>query len=811
MLRKSKNKTIGIILLCLCLLLLTGCTQQKKLLCNPQPFDAYPTVLSEFLPEYKAEINHTSNYHALSTGSIQQCFDVQAETAIQSGIDAYWYPQYLSTVVIAVDRNQTDVIIDGWEDLRTIPEPIGISDQSMTLRLLIASIAYGLEGENFSIEPALTLLEEIHQADRLHINTYHQPVLICFDFQAAALAAQGKNMQIIVPEEGTLSFQTGILSAQPLQFEPEIKDALLTAGLRLCTGESRNPIYPSADSYASAVQPKHFEHLLHVTQEIAREFNRNVIHIRLYTAVEERELVVMALLVILLDICWMVTAMHRTMRRDVWHVLFLGGTIIAAWVLLRLYQLQLPYQGILSRLYWYAFFVLQICLPLTMLWLALIVDQPENNRILHRQIKYTVVLCLLLLLLVMTNDLHHLLFQSDGYGNWIEDQNYGILYYAIFLVDAALTVFAMITLIRKNWNSPRKLGWLLSMAFCLAILLYAVGYVMDRPVAKESDFAITNSFFSLLFFESALRSGLVPVNTRYRKLFSASPLNMQLVDEVGKTVLASANSIPLPAPLWNRLRRQPGIPILKDENTIVYANCISGGMVIWQEDIHQLENQKREYRNSIKQLHLFNAQLMKQTERKRRQLEQCIRNELFSSLEKDSREKTVMLSQMIHIMHRDDENQQLHAARAVLLLCHIKRRCNLFFLSREGDTISADELTMYINELAEFGGYASVQALLNCTIHTELNIQHAKLFYDFAYALLDWAARTQCSTLLGNLEQSGDRIYSKILPAEACTEPIFSNAMLQAIEQECGMITYKELDDTTAIWLSFPAGGESHA
>lgn len=794
--------------MCILLLVMTGCTKQKQLRRSQMPFDLYPVVMTDFLPDYTPAMQQANAYDELTNGTVLESFDAQAIPAIQKGVGRFWYPQCLSTVVIAVDRDQTDEEIHGWKDLLSIGETVGMSSKTPALRLLLGAISYGLEGEDFSTEQAIGLLEALYRSERLCLDQYDEPVTICFDFQAAAMARKNKNIEIIVPSEGTLSFELGLLSEQPLQIKDGVEEALLAAGLRLRDGRSSSSVYPDEKEYERAVRLDSFDHLLDATKNATRELDRNVIHIRLYTAADQREKVFTALLIILLDICWMVSANGRTMRRDIQRVILTAGSMIACWVLLRLYQMQLPYQGIVSRLCWYGFFVFQIGLPLTMLWLALIIDHPENSGVARRPMKRIGVICLLTAILIWTNDLHQLVFRVNPNGNWEDQYSFGVMYYLMFVLSAVLTSTAMVMLMRKNWNSPRKLGWIISSAFCLAILLYAVGYAVNVPAARESDYAITNCVFSILFFESALRSGLVPANTRYRELFEASPLNMQLVDEVGRTVLASATSTPLPAPLWNRLRSQPGTPILRDENTMVYANEIHGGMVVWQEDIRALEQMKRERREAIKRLRTANAQLAEQNERKRRQFSAEVRTELISELEQDCREKTERLFELLHTMH-EEEDGQLQAWRVALLLCHIKRRCNLFYHSQESNTISADELTMYVSELAEFAGYASIRALLTCTVHAELKIRHATLFYDFVYDILDWAVRTQCSTLLGQLEKQQDRFYCKMLPAEPCGSLIFSGSLQAAVAEEHGAITYKELDDTTAIWLSFPTGGET--
>ena len=55
--------------------------------------------------------------------------------------------------------------------------------------------------------------------------------------EAAAWNREGGNYEIIVPAEGTLSYQIGLLSDSPLTLKPGLDAALLSAGLPLASGD----------------------------------------------------------------------------------------------------------------------------------------------------------------------------------------------------------------------------------------------------------------------------------------------------------------------------------------------------------------------------------------------------------------------------------------------------------------------------------------------------------------------------------------------------------------------------------------------
>lgn len=104
-------------------------------------------------------------------------------------------------------------------------------------------------------------------------------------------------------------------------------------------------------------------------------------------------------------------------------------------------------------------------------------------------------------------------------------------------------------------------------------------------------------------------------------------------------------------------------------------------------------------------------------------------------------------------------------AYITLCLCHIKRRCNLFFLARQGDGLPGEELSIYLDELAELARYAGLQLLIRCGQRGVLEIRRAALCYDFAFEAISWALGENASPLLGYLEPEGAIWFSALFRA----------------------------------------------
>lgn len=249
-------------------------------------------------------------------------------------------------------------------------------------------------------------------------------------------------------------------------------------------------------------------------------------------------------------------------------------------------------------------------------------------------------------------------------------------------------------------------------------------------------------------------------------------------------------------------------PLLRDSDTQLHAVPIHGGMAVWQEDLSQLNRLRREIQAVQARLEAANALLREEGDVKKRLLAAETNRTMFEQLDRDMERRIQTLGRLIEALPEPPHPRDL-TAYITLCLCHIKRRCNLFFLARQGDGLPGEELSIYLDELAELARYAGLQLLIRCGQRGVLEIRRAALCYDFAFEAISWALGENASPLLGYLEPEGAHLVFRFLPGGDPGQWRFSEELTTAAAALGGQIACKDLDDAVGICMTLPLGGES--
>ena len=801
-----KRRWSLLILLCL---LLTGCSAEAsggQLISAAEGSGAYSEALLPLLPGYALRDGEDTLYAEVSRGNAVACFDVQAIPAMARGVGKYWYVS--ATVVLAVDRTRTDAVITGWNSLRESRVPVGMSSTSIVRNMLVlGALSYGLNPKEPSKREALDFLEHLCQNGGFELEGSDAPILLCLDYEAAAWNRNGGDYEIIVPVEGTLSYRMGLFSDVPLALEPGLDAALLSAGLPLASGE-RPQDFPGDYRWARTLGEEDYDWFLKVTGDSSRDLRRQVFHTRLYTTADMREHILSALFLSAAILLWKGTVSHRMMRRDVRRVVSLLSWLTVGWLLLRLFKYQQLTEGTLTRMCWYGYYLFQLALPVALLYLTEILDRAEGEKRLAHPLWPPLVCYVLSVLLVLTNDLHQLVFRFDLEGNWASDYRYGLGYGIIVAFSLLFLIIAIGKLFYKGRKSSHWGGKLFPLLFCGGLVSYVIAYIYRVPLAWESDITVNICILSVLFFETVLHAGLVPVNIQYQRLFAFAPISLTLLDENGRTVLSSRSAHPISRSIWKRLLMDMEQPLLRDSDTQLHAIPVRSGMAVWQEDLSRINRLKREIQDVQARLEAANRLLREEGEVKKRLMTAEANRSLFEQLDRDMEQRVASLTRLIKTLPKTDKPKGL-TAYITLCLCHIKRRCNLFFLARQGELLPGDEFELYLDELAELALYAGLQTLIRCGQKEALEIRSAALCYDYAFETISWALKETASPLMGYLESEGSDLVFRFLPGGDPTQWHFSEELITSVSAMGGQIACKDLDDAFGICMRIPLGGET--
>ena len=806
---KIKNKRLlcFLFLCAMCLSVLSGCAGQSE--ANKiYTTSGYRDPISQLFPDYKIAKHDIIALDLLRDGGIIEAYDAQAENSAAN----YWYPLTLETVVIAVDRDQTDMKVNTWSDLKNSGANISITNISPYDRIEAAALCYGLDGERFTLAAAVNLLEPLYQNGKLKLDDENAPIQICFDSAAAARIKNGENIEIIVPSEGTLTFIKGLLSNNPLELPDGYEQILIESGLRLIDGRCDEAIYPSPVQYTATKNLENYDHFNTVMQNWLRTLRRDIRHIRLYTSADQREHILFAVVFIIVAVIWIGNAMRRSQQQNIRRVIFAIGIIIVGWVITRVIKYQIIDENALTRYLWYGYFIFQTLLPLGMLRIASLIGTGSENRRFPKWFMTVLSLDIALIGLVMTNDLHGMMFKLDlSQAGWSATGNYsyGIIYFIVMAALLIQLIAGIVLLFTKTKHSPRRFRIILPVIFTTALVIYVAGYALNVPVFAESDMTLMVSMFALIFLELCIRAGHIPVNTNYRQLFQKTGLNLQITDRNGVSVFASDESAPLDAVVWERLIESDA-PIYTDDNTLLLKHEISGGYAVWRKDITAINKLKNEIEAANCEIEAANVLLSNEAQEKERDTLVKTQVELYAAFEKDIAAHEQRLDEMLRHIPEDEPERAVYMGAVAVLVCYIKRRCNFLALEMSGTETSAlYEYVVYIDELAELARLAGIKCLTYCNLSGEIKLRHAMLFYDFFYAAAEWTIMNKNHGMIAQTLSENEKLVMRLVisgSAAAYTLPKWTE---EEITLAGGIFEKKELDeDGIGLFLSFPEGGE---
>jgi len=807
---------------------------------------AYAGALSQIFQDDFIAVHDTVALDLLQGGGTIEAFGQQ----IENRATGVYQTLTLETAVIAVDRDRTDAAIASWGDLSGCGAEIGIISAMPHARMIAAAICYGLEGENYTLDAAVKLLEPLHQKGLLKLDDAAAPIHICFDSEAAARIKGGENIEIIIPSDGTLTFEKGLLSNKILILPKDAKQIFIDSGLRWADGGCDGAIYPPAAQYAPAMRHSYSPTTAHyllasrfgeITQDWARVLRRDVRHTRLYTSADDFEHVLFPTIFIIFAVIWAGSAMRRSQYKSTRRAILAMVALLVAWQLTRVLKYQFIDENTLTRYLWYGYYVFQSLLACCLVRVATLIGaggdggrgvsgvsggsgsvsgvsgssgaggsgsgsvSGGSGGRLPKWFRAVFAANLLLAGLALTNDLHGMMFTLDiKKPGWSGDYGYGALYFVVMAALLLQLIGSIIIMFVKNKHNPRRFGGILPLALSAALITYIAGYVLRIPVFAESDLTMVICAFALIFFELCIRAGQIPVNTHYRGLFRGAGLNMQIMDMGGGCVYASDGFAPIDARTWEKLMGG-GDPVQIDEDTLLVKNEISGGYAVWREDVSLINKIRAETAASCAEIEAANALLSREAKERGRDALIKTQVELYTAFEEDVAAYERQLAGLLSRVPAGEPERNAYMRGVAGLVCFIKRRCNFLALSLGGaETITAGEYMLYIDELSGLMRAAGIQCLTYCTLSAGIRLRRAMLFYELFYLTAEWALTNGGHGLVAQTLCEGGGLTMKLAASGNAMNFRLPERMLDEIRVANGIFITKELgEDRTGIFLSF--------
>ena len=446
---------------------------------------------------------------------------------------------------------------------------------------------------------------------------------------------------------------------------------------------------------------------------------------------------------------WYISLKMRIVEKRIQRHLCAVALLMIFWMVVRTIKFGST-NNTIQRYLWYFYYLPMLFIPLE----AFIISMSLGNKKLPGWIKYLFVPANLLLLLVLTNDIHQRVFIFKDSLLSTKDYTYGIGYYIVALwmiTFAGISLFIMVSKCRL------KDSWIYLPLFPFVIsILYAIGYAKEVPFVRVwlSDLTVAQCLFFMSMFESCIQSGLIQSNVGYRELFEATTMKAELFNKDFKLLYSSIDN---PVTDTNILKRTLKEATLLDENTLIKGHDIKHGYIFWQEDISKLVSINKELELTQEELIDTGDVLKASHEQQERYLRLTEESRLYDLIELDTSEQVKILNEKVQRLKEvEDINEARFLLGEIIVLgTYIKRKSNLIFIGREKKVIDIDELKLCLNETSSNLCLCGIDAKMIVDIKKEYPRGIIHKIYDYLEDILEISFSSLKSILFCVYEEKG--------------------------------------------------------
>lgn len=639
-----------------------------------------------------------------------EAYDVQAAVLQQNRrIPYYWYPHYTATVVLAV-ADTCPFPITGWQSLAAAPVSLALTADEPESLFFMQAMSYGLD-RNLSGQAGMDLLQRIQEQGRLQMaeGPQHLPaqVWVLFDYQARQWQRRGAPIYLVVPVEGTLSFQKGLLAKRPLALDDyKLSEILISQDYTL--------IPPSPSQYISEN-----EMLFQEADKISRQIDYRLSKVHRLTSLTGINHLTWYMAALFLVILWGCRLRRQVLQPPVRQA-YLGVIItLCAWILLRCFKLSFPVfwaDGI--RWSWYSYYLFYGILISLLVWIGYVASHIGLTRSCPGWLKGLFVGNLLLDIGILTNDFHQWAFTFSADVIVADsDHGYGPLYFLLafsygaeFLaVNGALCYTSLHQRVGPSWRL------VLPLACTLVYGGYVIGYAWGLPNVFRSELILTTVICTLVWLEIVTKGRFLPANEGYVEFFRQSNLAMQLYDDTGRVCYASHDVERKVQTDWE-----------------AQSMPIRGGWVRWYRDIRPLREKQAALRR-VNQALTRSYELRCRASAVRRQVvDRQVRQRIYRELEEIIAQKRPAIEERLTYLKTARPGPDTDAVVCWLhiLACYLKKRCVLLLRGREDGTLDARELALAVQESQRYLDQAGLQGRVGFDLDGSLPSSAALTLYD---------------------------------------------------------------------------------
>lgn len=448
--------------------------------------------------------------------------------------------------------------------------------------------------------------------------------------------------------------------------------------------------------------------------------------------------IVRALIYIGLLAAWGISVQTRIIQTQVRRYLLVIAGLMLLWLTLRTVKYN-TYHMTAERFLWYGYYLPMLFIPVLAVLVALSLGKPEN----YRLPKWTHFLYLpsaLLFLLVLTNDLHQLVFFFPTGVLSTREYGYGIGYYVV-LVWMVLCAAAALAIILAKCRIPqsRRYLWLPVVPFALA-LGYCAAYIKGVYWVwlLAGDLTVSMCLIITAIFESCIQCSLIQSNTHYAELFHASTIGALITDRDFSVACAAENARSVDS---QTLMAAAESPVVTADGIRISEAPIRWGHVFWEDDISPMLAVLKELDDTREELQSYGSILQAENAQKARRKKLEEQERLYRAMQEKAAAPAVRLSNLAKTLQgvQDADAARFLLWKMTVIGAYLKRRSNLIFLADRDGMVPVSEVALCLNESMDNLRLHVRRCASRLDFEGELRLETAAALYDFFEAAIELA------------------------------------------------------------------------
>ena len=424
--------------------------------------------------------------------------------------------------------------------------------------------------------------------------------------------------------------------------------------------------------------------------------------------------------------------------------------LLLFWLLLRTVKYQVAGDSVSQRYLVYAYWIPQTLTPTLFLMSCFRIRRGDRPG--RRYERLLLIPAVILSLLVMTNDLHQLVYKPHAgfYKFVLETGTYtrGFCFYLLYAWIAAAMLTGIFLLFRETGHRPGRVVRSLLLIVLLWFSLIMLHYLVIEKTESLRFFNIPEiHIFSILgIIEVCIRHRLIRYNENYSGFFRNLRMPVLITDRRFRPVYASASEVRADESM---LKASLEKPVSLSASQKLYGSEIRGGYAFRVEDESPVfaAQQRLLFANSL--MEQENDLIRAETEQKEKDAHLQSRHRIYHEIAGELYPWQKRISQLLDEAKPGSEDFREKITQISVLNAYVKRKTNLLLLASENDTLSTGELYLALQESANYLTLAGLPTIVLKPEDMPKPAEQLTLLYDafeqLAEQLLDKASSMMVS------------------------------------------------------------------